>query len=168
MAVKRNVNGNPPEKRDDRIISDRPTPIMVLNEIARILGARIRSKDIEGVTLQKSARLVLRELAFKDDRTQLELVKATHLKAPTISVVLQKLEKEGIVSRKTDEYDLRATRVSLTDRGHAIDAEIRKAIQEEDQQAMEVLTDLERETLMKILCKIRDHLIEDGIEGDLD
>ena len=89
MPVKRNVNGNPPKKRDDGMKIDKPTPRMVLNEISRIMGARIRSKDIEGVSLQKSAKLVLRELAYKEDRTQLELVKATHLKAPTISVVLQ-------------------------------------------------------------------------------
>ena len=166
MPVKRNVNGNPPEQKNDNMRCDKPTPIMVLNEISRIMGARIRSKDIEGVTLQKSARLILRELAHKDDKTQLELVKATHLKAPTVSVVLQKLEKEGIVSRKADEYDLRATRVFLTERGHAIDDELRKAIQEEDRIAMEVLSEDEKETLMKTLCKIRDHLVQEAFEED--
>ncbi|MBQ7920997.1 MAG: winged helix-turn-helix transcriptional regulator [Clostridia bacterium] len=168
MPVKRNVNGNPPEMEDDALNKDKPTPMMVLNEISRIMGARIRSKDIEGVTLQKSARLLLCELAHKDDRTQLELVKATHLKAPTISVVLQKLEKEGIVSRKSDEYDLRATRVSLTQKGRDIDTQIRKTIHEEDKIAMEVLSETEYETLMKILCKIRDHLVEDESKEEQD
>lgn len=168
MPVKRNVNGNPPENEHDTMQMDKPTPMMVLNEISRIMGARIRSKDIEGVSLQRSARIILCELAHKEDRTQLELVKATHLKAPTISVVLQKLEKEGIVSRKADEYDLRATRVSLTQKGRDIDAHIRKTIHEEDKIAMEVLSDMEYETLMKILCKIRDHLVQDEIQEEQD
>jgi len=167
MPVKRNVNGIPPQSTEE-VQRDKMTPMMVLNEISRIMGARIRSKDINGIPMQKSARLLLRELAHKDGRTQLDLVKATHLKAPTISVVLQKLEKEGIVSRKPDEYDLRATRVTLTEKGRAIDEQIRKNIREEDQIALAVLTESEQEILMKLLCKIRNHLIEDSAEEEED
>jgi DNA-binding MarR family transcriptional regulator len=108
------------------------------------------------------------ELARKDGRTQLDLVHATHLKAPTISVALQKLEKEGYVSRRPDEYDLRATRVFLTEKGRELDNKIRKRIHEEETEAMKNLTDSECETLMRLLTKIKNNLTEESEkDGDL-
>jgi DNA-binding MarR family transcriptional regulator len=108
---------------------------------------------------QKSGQLILIELAKRDGRTQLELAEATHLKAPTVSVALQKLEKEGYVSRRPDEYDLRATRVFLTEKGRELDERIRGIIREQEERATSCLTDEESETLTRILRKLKDNLI---------
>ena len=101
------------------------------------------------------------ELARKDGRTQLDLVNATHLKAPTVSVAMQKLEKLGIVTRKADEYDQRATRVFLMEKGREADNRTRKSVHDAEEIAMKHLSEEERETLAKLLLKIREALIED-------
>lgn len=158
------LNGKAPETADP-FADHRKTPIQLIGEISRMMGNRIRSNGEEHPIGQKSGRLLLMELARKDGRTQLDLVHATHLKAPTISVALQKLEKDGYVSRRPDEYDLRATRVFLTEKGRELDNKIRRRIYEEESAAMKNLTDSECETLMRLLTKIKNNLI-DSSESD--
>ena len=159
-----NLNGKPPVYEPDAKRMNRSAPRMLISEISRMMNDRIQQRSSDTPALQKSARLLLMELARKDGRTQLDLVKATHLKAPTISVVLQKLEKEGYVTKRPDEYDLRATRVTLTEKGRALDEQMRKTIYEEDEVAMSNLTDSERETLVRLLSKVRNTLLESNKE----
>lgn len=154
-----NVNGKAPtamEKREQYVQS----PMTLIAEISRLMGDKIREKTDSNPISQKSGREILRELAKKDGRTQLELVKATHLKAPTISVVLQKLEKQGFVRRTPDKYDLRATRVFLTEKGIELDNTMKKRIKEEEALAMENLTDKEYDTLITLLEKIRNNILD--------
>ncbi len=162
-----NLNGKAPEP-DERFPDHKKNPMNLINEIHRLMGDKIRANGGEHPVTQKSGRLLLMELSLKDGRTQLDLVHATHLKAPTISVALQKLEKEGFVSRRPDEYDLRATRVFLTEKGRELDNKIRKRIQEEDNAALKDLTASESETLMRLLMKIKNNLIDESEkDGDL-
>ena len=98
------------------------------------------------------------ELAKRDNVTQLDLVRATHLKPPTISVTLQKMEQDGIVVRRPDENDLRATRVSLTEKGREMDTQILERFREEERRMESELTAEEAETLERILLKLKNYL----------
>jgi len=161
-----NLNGRPPKKDADERHCHKPTPMMILNEVSHLVIDRIRSNHDE-LFSQRSIRLLIMELARKDGRTQLELVKATHLKAPTVSVAMQKLEKEGIVTRHPDEYDLRATRVFLTEKGRELDNRTRKSVHDTEEIAMQPLTEEEREMLYKLLIKIRDGLLEERSQSHI-
>ncbi len=132
-----------------------PTPMSLIHEIGRLMGDKIREKGDDNPISQRSGRLILMELSRKDGCTQLDLVRATHLKAPTISVTLQKLEKDGFVHRTPDEFDLRATRVFLTEKGKLLDSQIKKRIHEEEAAATKDLTQEETETLILLLTKIK-------------
>lgn len=159
-----NVNGKAPE-RQEQLMDYRKSPMMLISEITRLMGDKIREKGDDNPIQQKSGRLLLMELAKKDGRTQLDLVNATHLKAPTISVALQKLEKDGYVLRRPDEYDLRATRVFLTEKGRELDNRIRRRIHDEEALAMMDLTENEYETLVKLLTKIKTSILKDSEKG---
>jgi len=117
------VNGTLPEIKEDQTDFKKnlkKNPMMLIGEVARLMGEKIREKYDDNPIVQKSGRILMIELSKKDGRTQLDLANATHLKAPTISVALQKLEKAGFVLRQPDEYDLRATRVFLTEKGKSM------------------------------------------------
>ena len=157
-------NGKAPEHMDE-MLDYRKSPMMLIGEISRLMGDKIREKGNDNPIQQKSGRLLLMELAKKDGRTQLDLVNATHLKAPTISVALQKMEKDGYVLRRPDDYDLRATRVFLTEKGRELDDRIRKRIHDEEALAMVDLTDSEYETLVKLLTKIKGSILRDNEKG---
>ncbi len=165
--MKLNVNGTPPESVDKQI-DFKKNPMMLIGEVARLMGEKIREKCDDAPIVQKSGRLLMIELSKRDGRTQLDLSHATHLKASTVSVALQKLELEGYVYRQPDEYDLRATRVYLTEKGRAIDDSIRNRIIEEEAVVTAGLTDEEKETLAKILLKIKKSILDDSQnEGDI-
>ena len=143
----------------------RKAPMMLVNEVSRLMWDNIRiRRGVEHPVSQRSGQIILMELAKRDGRTQLDLANATGLKAPTTSVSLQKLEREGYVTRTPDEYDLRATRVYLTEKGREVDERIRQAIRDEEDRASAGMTDEETETLVRLLLKVRDNLLEEDEE----
>jgi len=157
------VNGVlPTDKPDDLERLPTPNPMSLIGEISRIMNSRILDGEEKNSLFQKSSRLLMVELTRKDGVTQLDLVRSTHLKAPTISVTLQKLEKEGFVERKHDDYDLRAIRVYLTEKGKSYNRYIIKKVIKEESEALECLTDTESKQLMRLLAKIKENLIEDN------
>lgn len=66
----------------------------------------------------------LKPLYEKDNVTQLDLVKSSDLKAPTVSYSLQQMEGDGLIYREADKSDGRSTRVYLTDEGREIEHQI--------------------------------------------
>ena len=103
-----------PPRREPRDM----TVLMAVNEISRLFGRAIKISEKPGSAMsQDSFRLILIALSHHDGATQLELSGITHLKPPTISITVEKMESLGYVVRKRDEHDLRALRVYLTDKG---------------------------------------------------
>ena len=141
----------PPPRRELRV-----TPVRLCNDISRLCRARMRGEgEMDGVLSQPGARAILSMLGVSDGLSQRELVKATYLRPPTVSVILQKMEEVGIVERRVDALDRRIVRVHLTERGRETDARI----QQNDAHAMAGLSADECETLLRLLGKIRDNLV---------
>lgn len=139
--------------------------MMRIHDAAKLYRDRMRRiSDKDG--LPSSYRMLIFHLArMKPGVTQLELVKATHLKPPTVSVTLQKMEHDGYVTRQSNEDDLRQTLVYLTDKGKAIDDNIRVMHEEGDRIALDGLTDDEIEALSELLNKVIDNLMPDKNEN---
>ncbi len=141
-----------------------PTPPMLVNEIARLFHARMKRYDLTGVMSQDSARLIMRALAFEDGVSQLHLATRTHLKTPTVSVTLRRMEDEGLVRREQDKMDLRMTRVYLTDRGRAHNRAVLARLQQLDGELMRDFSEEETELLRKLLERMRDNILPDACE----
>ncbi len=65
--------------------------------------------------------VVLAVLAEEDDVTQKELTILTYSDANTVTAMLNRLEKKGLVERQACDRDGRARRVRLTMRGRALE-----------------------------------------------
>ncbi len=156
MKEKKEFPASPPPRKE---LSD--TPLKFCNEISRLFRHRMREmENSEGVMTQPGAHLVLSVLAVCEGINQLELVKQTHLRPPTVSVILRKMEEEGLVERRSNPEDLRSVQVYLTDAGRELDRKSIIGIQKLDAIAMKNLTKEEIELLMKLLPKIRDSLLQ--------
>ncbi len=142
-----------PPRRSD------PTPPMLVNEIARLFHARMRRYELSGVLSQDSARLIMRALSHEDGVSQLHLVTETHLKAPTVSVTLARMEEEGLVRRERDAIDFRVTRVYLTDRGQAHNESVLLHLKELDCELMEGFSAEEQLQLRAMLERMRDNIL---------
>ena len=68
--------------------------------------------------MRSSYMHMMQPLMESESLTQLQLVELTGLKAPTISITLRNMEREGIVARVKNDSDRRETHVSLTDKGN--------------------------------------------------
>ncbi len=152
-----------PEEAKNSAAPRKITPMMLVNDVARLWHKRV---DVAAPSefRQKSNREVLRELAIKEGVSQLDIAKKTHLKPPTISVTLGKLEETGVIMRTVDPMDLRASKVYLTDKGRGINATLREAFKNADETALKGFTDEECEALLSMLKRMVDNLNEASAE----
>ena len=138
------------------------TPFMLLNECSRLFGQRMRKyADDRGVPY--GYRELLLHLAIlkahgKNGISQYELAKMTRLSPPTVSSTLQKMERDGYITRELDESDARQMRVRLTDKGESIENSNHEKAHEIEHIAYSGLTDTEKCELTEILKKMRDNL----------
>ncbi len=133
--------------------------MMRIHDAAKLYGDRMR-RFSEQDGLPSGYRMLIFHLArMAPGVTQLDLVRVTHLKAPTVSVTLQKMERDGLVTRRSNDTDLRETLVYLTDKGKAIDDKIKIMHKEGDAIALGGLSDKEIETLSELLNKVIDNLL---------
>ena len=137
------------------------TPPMLVNEIARLFHAKMRTYDLDGVMSQDSARLIMRVLAHADGCSQLELVRKTHLKAPTVSVTLRRMEDEGLVRREQDAADMRVVRVYLSEGGRAHNRQVHERLHCVDATLMQGFTEEETDCLLQYLERMRDNILPD-------
>ena len=158
-----NVNGKLPSESeiDEEISSMSLTCMTLIGEISRLMNSRLMVGEDKNSLLQKSSRLIMMSLAKRDAVTQLNLVRETHLKAPTVSVTLQKLERDGYVERRPDNYDLRAIRVYLTEKGKDYNRYIVSRVRKEEVAVLQCLTEAENKQLFRLLARLREHMIDE-------
>ncbi len=141
-------------------------PSMLIQEISKLFQDRM-SKSSETLGFKNGYRQILRHLARKDGVTQIDLVRTTHLKAPTISVTLKKMEEEGLVRREVDKIDQRQTHVYLTEKGYETERAFFGKILETETIMFEAFTPEETELLRTLLKKVRNNLLNDmGLPKD--
>lgn len=131
--------------------------LSLLGEISKkinIIAAECSKND----SIPKSEKLILQCLINNNGETQLDIVKFTGFKAPTVSILMKKMENEGLISRKPDEYDLRAMRVFITDKGKTAYNNAVLEVKSLEQRILSNVTEEEKLALTKILYKIKSNL----------
>lgn len=79
--------------------------------------AKNTAKDMyQEFDMNRSSAGVLFMLHKRKTMSQKELAKRLNVTAPSITSMIQKMEKSGYITRRTDEQDQRVMRLSLTDR----------------------------------------------------
>lgn len=124
------------------------------NEIARMYKLRVRI-EAENLGVKNAYRVLLSTLYVKDGGTQLSLAEKTGMKAPTISITLRKMEKEGLVRRVVDENDLRKTHVYLSDKGRETTERLNEGINGINNIFVEGMSDEEADFFIRSLERIK-------------
>ena len=138
----------------------RDNPVKLCHEVSRLSSARVRSANIEGIMSQHGARLVLSAIALEREASQRRIVEITHLRPPTVSVILRKMQDEGMVELFSNPQDKREVRVRLTEYGESVDRNGIEKIKETDALALEGFSESERELLMAMLYRVRQNLLD--------
>jgi DNA-binding MarR family transcriptional regulator len=76
---------------------------------------------------------LLLALSAEDGLSQRELAARIHNKPATLTVMVDRMEKTGLVERRPDPDDQRVTRVYLTDKGREVTVHVKEAIKATDE-----------------------------------
>ena len=134
------------------------SPSMMTNEVSKLFRDII-NREVEKLGVQNGYRQLLFHLSRMDGVSQLELARATHLKAPTVSVTLKGMEADGLVVRRGDENDARVIHVYLTEKGRKTDDKIREIHHMLDSRMTEGIPQSELDALVATLTKLRDNML---------
>ena len=137
-----------------------PKPGLLIYEISKLFHDKMR-KSSEDLGLQTGYRQILRFLAHEDGVTQIDIARDCHFAAPTISVTLKKMEKEGLIRRRTDKNDTRCSRVFITEKGKILEKKHFEKVVECENALSRGLSEEEEETLCRLLVKLRSNMLSE-------
>jgi DNA-binding MarR family transcriptional regulator len=128
-----------------------------VNLLARLFEQALRRRiAVHGVVPgQFPALLALYE---QDGRTQAELCQLVQIEQPTMANTLNRMQRDGLISRSPDPVDGRRSLVELTVRGRELEQALAEAADSVNAEASDGLSDLEVETLMTLLAKLAANL----------
>ena len=129
----------------------------LLAHVSRLVGRRRRQK-LAGIGLHHAQGMILSLLRHEDGLSQLELARALHIRPPTATNTLQRMERDGWIERHRDSRDQRIVRVYLTEKARSFHEEIREMFRELDRELSSALSAEERETLKSSLLKVHHYL----------
>ncbi|GLQ08665.1 MarR family transcriptional regulator [Devosia yakushimensis] len=143
---------------------ERPIGYLV-HEVARLFRRRFEEEArAHGLTLAQWR--TLGAIHWKEAVTQVELAGYIDADPMTVSGILDRLEKRGLIERYAHPEDSRAKLSRLTAEGMELVGEARHVGFELYQNALAGLSEAERDTLISGLTRMRDNLNNLGPEAD--
>ena len=117
-------------------------------------------QTMSSVGLGKGQPPVLHHLSLKDGCMQSEIAKCERKTPATTTVMLQTMEKNGLIERRSDPEDLRRIRVYITDKGREAEKSAMLALAKMDEDIYSVFTDDEYDEFFRLLNKMNDRMKE--------
>jgi len=93
----------------------------------------------------------LRVVGGHDGISQRELADELHVAAPSVSRMLQGMERAGLVERRDDERDQRVMRVYVTERGRELEKKFRGVVAGYVKDTIGRLSEADRRELIRLL-----------------
>lgn len=90
--------------------------------------------------------------------TQVEICNLIHLKAPSVSLLLQQMESEKLIIREKSNKDSRQTIVKITKKGLELDNKLKEIFKKHENLISDSLNEDELNNLKVYLKKIKDNL----------
>lgn len=130
------------------------TLLIDIHDTAKLFKDYIR-RSSDRVGINSTYHRIMGAINRNGSVTQRELVETTHLKAPTISLMLKNMELEGIVKREIDENDLRSTKISFTKKGEELCKDNIEFIVNKEKEIESCISDEERKVVFEVLEKLQ-------------
>lgn len=101
---------------------------------------------------------VLMLLAKKEGLSQREISKELNIKPSTVAVSMKRMEKSGLITRKTDEKDQRIQRIYVTDKLRDIQHKIHELVRKNEEMMMKGFTESEMCLMSRFFDQIYENL----------
>ena len=149
-----------PPRFDHQNLEHKPV-ILLLGDLARLHFSRVHTL-LSKIGVYRGQPPILVHLCKKDGLMQKELADALNLTPPTITDTLQRMEKAGLLERRTDPEDGRISRVYITEKGRMVKRQVDEIIKEIDEETFKGLTEEEKKLFRQLVLKMIDNLVKSG------
>ncbi len=117
--------------------------------------------QVDKLGIHRSQHIMLMTLSTcKKSPTQTELAEQLRITPAAVTVSLQKLEKNGYLTRTPRACDERANDIVLTDKGNKMISKSKAFFGKIDEQVCKGISDEELDSFMDILARMRENLEE--------
>ena len=131
----------------------------ITGKASTAIARRLQKKfNTSGVTLTIEQWSVLYQLWKEDGKSQQELCNATFRDKPSITRLIDNLEKQGLVKRVSDDKDRRINKVFLTRQAMKLQEESMQLAEETLNEALEGVPPDQVEMCKVVLQKVYDNL----------
>jgi len=137
----------------------------LLAQVCRMTGHHLRS-HMEKLGLHRGQGFALIHLWHHDGVPQRELAQAMQLRPASVTNMLQRMERDGWISRSRDDEDQRVVRVFITPKAKDLRKEAERVFREMEEELGSVYTKAELETLRHLLLKLHGRFAQES-RGDL-
>ena len=125
----------------------------LVNRAARAFANRL-SAELRPFDVGTGQWAVLMHLWSHDGMTQAQLARRVAIEQPTMVRTIDRLERDGLVTRTPDPEDGRAIRITLTERGSALRDQLVPLADGVNRRATAGLSQEEVATLRRLLARI--------------
>ena len=131
----------------------RPEMMFLIVGLSRMFDREMR-KVCEENGVPAGYRELLRELSHHDGCGQRSLAESVGIKPSSTSIALDKMERDGYIYREQSEFDRRAVKVHLTEKGKSVNAKNKERLLALEKEFASTLTPVEAEEARRLLEKV--------------
>ncbi|MCS7202335.1 MAG: MarR family transcriptional regulator [Dictyoglomus sp.] len=117
-----------------------------------------REKLLSGIKLYRGQAPVLLLLQEKEGLIQKDIVRELKIKPSTVTLILRRMERRGLIRKEKDKEDKRYSRIYLTNEGKKFISNLREVFNILEKECFMNFSEDEKELLKNFLKRIRDNL----------
>ena len=151
-SVRHGGAGEPPRSGDRAFVIEESIGYLV-NRLARSMAGQLAER-MRPVGVGVGQWAVLLFLWARDAMSQAELARIVAIEPPTMVRTIDRMVRDGLVTRVADAADGRISRIHLTDRGRALRDELVPMAIAVNDAMLARLTERERATFQRLLTKL--------------
>lgn len=142
----------------EQVVLERALPFLIHSCYQQIRSLTYREFGQHGLELTPEQWIVLVQLWQKDGQSQSALSEQTLRDAPTMSRILDTMQKGGLVTRVVDEQDARSRLVKLTRAGKALQPQLVPVAKRIVARIEQGISERDLETTHRTLAKMLNNL----------
>ena len=119
---------------------------------------QLMSRKMSAHGIPPAQMFCLREVAHNPGIIQRDLAEKLNVSRPTLTVMLHKMEKAGLIDRRADETDQRFTRIHLAGEGASLHDEMHSVVTEVVAEMVGPLCEPDRVELARLLGLLGDNM----------
>ncbi|WP_342431525.1 MarR family transcriptional regulator [Neobacillus sp. FSL H8-0543] len=141
---------------------DSPTAQKLLNTFMQFKKTDWHDKKIAGYNPSEFKVLAVIKQGCNEKKRDMkvsEISRKLHVTPPTVTQIINILEKDGLVERSIDQDDRRAVRINITAKGEKVTSQAKNEFTENFLGLIDYLGDKESEQLAELLSKVIEYYL---------